>query len=217
MSKNKEFDEELLYLKNNFYYFLEHCDFNENTAFYTLDFVNKAHLICDTMQKIYESKDTDYACDGKPMGNLRSSEDIGVPAWKGTLVRIGDKKNRLKSFASRGTYAVSSEKVEDTLEDIANYCILGLLLFREVKHDENIVDYVLVEDAYREISKCAVMLSIMYKENADKSFMKYLPQFVNKLLRKYLFTQKFPLWNESVQWQNLLYSYNVIAIFAKQV
>lgn len=87
------------------------------------------------MLSIFEAKDTDYASNGKPMGNLRSSEELGIPAWKGTLLRMGDKKQRIMSFASRGVFEVKDEHIADTLKDLANYACLASVLFKEVYSD----------------------------------------------------------------------------------
>lgn len=89
------------------------------------------NIIAD-MLAIFEAKDTDYASNGKPMGNLRTSEDLGIPAWKGTLLRMGDKKQRIISFAQRGVFQVKDEQISDTLKDLANYACLASVLFREV-------------------------------------------------------------------------------------
>jgi len=88
--------------------------------------------IIKDMLAIFEAKDTDYASNGKPMGNLRSSEELGVPSWKGTLLRMGDKKQRIMSFASRGVFKVKDEQIADTLKDLANYACLASVLFSEV-------------------------------------------------------------------------------------
>ena len=93
---------------------------------------NSVKSIVADMLQIFEAKDTDYAANGKPMGNLRSSEELGVPAWKGTLLRMGDKKQRIMSFASRGEYKVKDEQIADTLKDLANYACLASVLFGEV-------------------------------------------------------------------------------------
>jgi len=83
------------------------------------------------MLSIFEAKDTDSAANGKPMGNLRSSEDLGIPAWKGTLLRMSDKKQRIMSFAERGEFQVKDEQIADTLKDLANYACLASVLFGE--------------------------------------------------------------------------------------
>lgn len=88
--------------------------------------------ITHDMLTTYEAKDTDYAANGKPMGNLRGSEEFGIPPWKAVLLRMSDKKQRIQSFINRGTFEVEDEKVTDTLIDLANYALLGRILFREV-------------------------------------------------------------------------------------
>lgn len=93
-------------------------------------------IIAD-MLSIFEAKDTDYASNGKPMGNLRSSEELGIPAWKGALLRMGDKKQRIMSFASRGVFEVKDEHIADTLKDLANYACLASVLFGEIYSTEN--------------------------------------------------------------------------------
>lgn len=93
---------------------------------------NLAQSLTQDMLRTYEAKDQDYASNGKPMGNLRGSEYLGIPAWKAVLLRMSDKKQRITSFVSRGRFEVEDEKVTDTLIDLANYALLGLILFREV-------------------------------------------------------------------------------------
>jgi hypothetical protein len=91
-----------------------------------------AQSLAQDMLRTYEAKDQDYASNGKPMGNLRGSELLGIPAWKAVLLRMSDKKQRIASFINRGHFEVEDEKVTDTLIDLANYALLGLILFREV-------------------------------------------------------------------------------------
>lgn len=84
------------------------------------------------MLAIYEAKDTDYSENDLPMGNFRESFNLGIPSWKGILLRIGDKKRRIGSFVKRAAYLVNDEGVDDTLVDLANYSLLGLVLWDEV-------------------------------------------------------------------------------------
>lgn len=92
---------------------------------------DKCDFIFNTMQTIYESKDSDY-CDGEiPMQNLRACEELGIIAWKGTLIRMCDKKRRIQSFNKKGSFKVEDEKLEDTLMDMANYALLASILIEE--------------------------------------------------------------------------------------
>ena len=81
------------------------------------------------------------------MGNLRKCEDAGIDAWRGCLVRIGDKMSRLENFLKDKEYLVISEKAEDTVIDLANYAILMSCLVEEIKPSHS--------DFYRNLSEHA--------------------------------------------------------------
>jgi hypothetical protein len=114
MSRNKFYDKIILQIKQRF---------KDETAL----------SILDNMQSVYEAKDNDYSATGLPMGNLRKCEDAGIDAWRGCLVRIGDKMSRLENFLKEKEYLVISEKAEDTVIDLANYAILMSCLLEEIK------------------------------------------------------------------------------------
>ena len=56
---------------------------------------------------------------------------MGIPAWKGCLVRLSDKFSRLCSFAKKEQYEVKDESIEDTLKDLAVYALIAVILYRE--------------------------------------------------------------------------------------
>jgi len=87
------------------------------------------------MAEIHSSKNKDYATGHHkdPLANFKLSKQMGIPAWKGALVRITDKISRLWSFAKKEDYAIKSESFEDTLIDLANYSLLCLILYKESK------------------------------------------------------------------------------------
>ena len=114
MSRNQFYDKTIIQIKSMF---------KDETA---LD-------ILDNMQSVYEAKDNDYSATGLPMGNLRKCEEAGIDAWRGCLVRIGDKMSRLENFLKEKEYLVISEKAEDTVVDLANYAILMSCLLEELK------------------------------------------------------------------------------------
>lgn len=85
--------------------------------------------------KVHEIKNKGYGM-GNATGNFRECERIGVPAWKGCLVRMTDKITRIYNLTSKledPEYqdAIRMESIEDTLLDLANYCLLCLILLRE--------------------------------------------------------------------------------------
>jgi hypothetical protein len=130
-----------------------------------------AHGILDNMQKVYEAKDNDYSATGLPMGNLRKCEDAGIDAWRGCLVRIGDKMSRLENFINEKQYQVIAEKAEDTIIDLANYAILCFCLVEENKHNSSAhykaitikAQQDLFDIAYRCISQ-----TILWKKNISE-------------------------------------------------
>jgi len=149
MSRNKFYDKTIYLLKERF---------KDDTA---LD-------ILDNMQAVYEAKDNDYSATGLPMGNLRKCEDAGIDAWRGCLVRIGDKMSRLENFLKEKEYLVISEKAEDTVVDLANYAILMSCLIEEIKqpHSQYYLD--LSEQAQKrlqDLSYFCVYQAMLWKNN----------------------------------------------------
>jgi hypothetical protein len=84
--------------------------------------------LCEKMMEITARKNADYAGSGEdPFANFRQ---IGYLVQSpnivevGFLTRMSDKLSRVGSFISNGELKVKDESVEDTLLDLANYCIL---------------------------------------------------------------------------------------------
>lgn len=85
-------------------------------------FQEKTKLMIDTMQ----TKNADYTGQGDdPFTNFSHVEALGIaPTEIGFLTRMTDKLCRIVSFVKKGTLQVKDESVEDTLIDLANYCLL---------------------------------------------------------------------------------------------
>lgn len=75
--------------------------------------------IANELADLYEKKNSDY---GNSFG--KSIEKYGKIA---ALTRISDKFNRLESLMSGKEQKVDDEKLEDTLKDMASYCIMTLI------------------------------------------------------------------------------------------
>lgn len=74
--------------------------------------------LCNDMHALYEKKNADY---GDSFAQLRKRYPNFV------CMRLFDKLNRLDTIIQPGyNCQVSDEKIEDTLMDIANYCIMEL-------------------------------------------------------------------------------------------
>ena len=163
MSRNKFYDKRIFLLKERF---------KDNTA---LD-------ILDNMQAVYEAKDSDYSATGLPMGNLRKCEDAGIDAWRGCLVRIGDKMSRLENFLKEKEYLVISEKAEDTVVDLANYAILMSCLIEEIKPPHSRYYWDLSEQAQarlEDLSYYCVFQAMLWKNNDAENGLIFLEKVLS--------------------------------------
>ena len=82
------------------------------------------------MQRLHESKSADYGSEEDPLANVRSGADfVNIEPWRGCMVRIADKVQRLRTFCRTGRLV--HEGVRDTLLDLAAYSLLAIVLFDE--------------------------------------------------------------------------------------
>lgn len=95
-----------------------------------MDKVNRFKEITSDMAKTYERKNNDYS---DSFG--QSIKEFGFVAG---VVRISDKFNRLKSLLLSGKeQKVNDESVQDTLLDMANYCIMLKMEMENGSETEN--------------------------------------------------------------------------------
>ena len=82
---------------------------------------------------ICKKKNHDYAGDGDALKNFKLVEYLGIcDAPTGVMVRLCDKFSRLANVYKGG--AKVNETVDDTLDDIINYCnILRATLIEKTK------------------------------------------------------------------------------------
>ena len=72
--------------------------------------------IVNGMEETYKAKNSDY---GNSVGD--TFEKFGDVSF---ITRISDKYNRILSLTMSNDAKVKDEKLEDTILDLANYCIL---------------------------------------------------------------------------------------------
>lgn len=95
------------------------------------------HELLAMMGDVHVAKNADYSPGADPFGNFREAEAIGVPAWVGAWIRLQDKYKRAQGFVRQlveeGSYtaAVVSEKLDDTVMDLANYSVIVRCLYEE--------------------------------------------------------------------------------------
>jgi hypothetical protein len=89
--------------------------------------------LLDEMRRLHESKSADYGSETDPLANIRQgAEFVGIEPWRGCMVRIADKVQRLKTYCRTGRLV--HEGVRDTLLDLSAYSLLAIVLFDEGNH-----------------------------------------------------------------------------------
>lgn len=89
--------------------------------------INKIELhkeVCENLHDVYEKKNHDYGDSFS-----KTFDALGIIS---AVTRISDKYNRLCSLAmANGQHEVKDETIEDTLLDMANYCIMTYMELKE--------------------------------------------------------------------------------------
>jgi hypothetical protein len=96
------------------------------------------------MMEITRAKNADYtgATGDDPFANFNRVGSLGVcTTEQGFMVRMLDKYMRINSFVQKGFLHVKDESVEDTLLDLANYCLLFMGYLESKKNTESAVCY----------------------------------------------------------------------------
>lgn len=92
----------------------------------------KFKKLLDQMWELHCKKAADYGVDEDPLQNIRAGADlVGIPHWQGAMLRANDKVVRIRQFIRKGK--LENEGVEDSLQDLAAYALLALVLLREAK------------------------------------------------------------------------------------
>jgi hypothetical protein len=91
--------------------------------------------LTEEMYEITKKKNSDYTGDvSQPFKNFTMVETMGAATTEqGFFTRMTDKLMRFGGFIKNGTLAVNDEKIEDTLLDLANYCLLCICYLRSKK------------------------------------------------------------------------------------
>jgi len=84
--------------------------------------------------RIHDAKNADYAGDDY-LGNFKQAKLLSLTPLQGIMVRISDKFSRACNLVKKGEAQVKEETLEDTLLDLANYCLLAILVAREEKKE----------------------------------------------------------------------------------
>ncbi len=95
---------------------------------------SEAYLeLLEEMAVLHVRKAMGYSSHSKDVwANFRGSQDIGISAFRGVLVRWLDKVARIKNLVrDERNDVLPDEGLEDTLMDAAAYALIALSLLRE--------------------------------------------------------------------------------------
>lgn len=99
--------------------------------------MNKIKLhkeLCEKLNQTYEKKNQDY---GDSFG--KSFAKRGITA---AMVRMEDKWNRLDNLTlNPENIRVKDESIEDTLLDLANYCLMTYIELNKEKREKEAIAY----------------------------------------------------------------------------
>ena len=86
-------------------------------------------------RKLHEDKCAGYAgrTATDPWINLRVCEKMGIAAWAGCMVRMGDKYSRITALINDPSNDKVGESILDNLIDLASYALMAICLLREHK------------------------------------------------------------------------------------
>lgn len=88
--------------------------------------------LLEEVRQLHLSKSQDYGSQSDPLANIRQgAEFVGIEPWRGCMVRIADKVQRLRTYCHTGRLV--HEGVRDTLMDLSAYSLLAIVLFDEAK------------------------------------------------------------------------------------
>jgi hypothetical protein len=88
--------------------------------------------LLEEVRQLHLSKSQDYGSESDPLANIRQgAEFVGIEPWRGCMVRVADKVQRLKTYCRTGRLV--HEGVRDTLLDLSAYSLLAIVLFDEGK------------------------------------------------------------------------------------
>ena len=90
--------------------------------------ISQYNKIRDEAFEIFKKKNIDYGDAFADYGSV------------GVIVRMGDKIRRMSNISSTSITLVEDERLRDTLMDLANYAVMGLMLLDEKSESENLVE-----------------------------------------------------------------------------
>jgi len=88
--------------------------------------------IFKTALDLASKKGLDYS------GNSDGLRNFKTFGWKGIVVRLEDKMQRIIQFCKTGSFKVKDESIKDTLIDLINYAALTLIMYQEENNNQSV-------------------------------------------------------------------------------
>lgn len=82
------------------------------------------------MEHILAAKNADYTAGSEAFANFESAKEWGLEPLIGLMLRMDDKRQRVKSYIVNRELQVQNESLEDAFLDIMGYCHLALGMIR---------------------------------------------------------------------------------------
>jgi len=153
---------------------------------------------CQRLMDITVAKNADYTgVSDDPFANFSKVEELGVASVEqGFLVRMLDKFMRINSFVQKGFLNVKDESVEDTLLDLANYCILMAGYLKSKRRSNDSQDFEQVrEEGDKKESPASSILWFRTVQGGPLRFVNVQPSAVENL-RKYFSDKGYILYDK---------------------
>ena len=98
--------------------------------------------LLEKMATLHKAKSAGYAGIDNPdaWANFRMSENFGVSAFLGCLVRMTDKFIRIQNLIKNPKNDMVGESVRDTLFDLASYALIAVCLWDEEVEQSRQID-----------------------------------------------------------------------------
>jgi len=97
------------------------------------DKTTRLEILCQRIQATYGRKNKDY---GDSFG--KTFQKYGIIS---ALTRMSDKWNRIETLATGKKNLVSDDSLEDTLMDMACYCLMTVIEIEDAKKDGRWFDH----------------------------------------------------------------------------
>lgn len=85
------------------------------------DQADRFRELLNMVAELHNKKGKDYGTSDDQYYNIRASQDFGIPAWLGAVMRANDKMARIKTYCKKGK--LENESLQESILDGTIYHI----------------------------------------------------------------------------------------------